>query len=280
MPPSPVLKAGLLASTLLPALLLSGCIEVPKTVLLSDGFEPVAAACLFPSMDSSQSLPSSFSLLSWNIYKQQGDWQAELNRWIDDSDLLLLQEAQSSDELYDWLQVRDYRWFQVAAFTWQQQANGVLTASPGLPTRVCGQRIREPATRIPKSLLFGYYSLEGADQQLLVVNLHAVNFSLRGRTYQQQLDHISGFIEHYGGPVIVAGDFNRWNPRRERLLHRWAEREQLTEAVPVPDHRTRFAGYPLDAVFYRGLELDGVQSMRSQASDHGPLQASFRVKLK
>ncbi|MDX1266425.1 MAG: endonuclease/exonuclease/phosphatase family protein [Oceanisphaera sp.] len=274
MPPSLVLRAGLLAS----ALLLNGCIEVPKTMLLSDGFEPTTAGCLFPSMNGSPSLPSSFSLLSWNIYKQQGDWQAELNRWADNSDLLLLQEAQGADELYDWLQARDYHWFQVAAFTWQQQANGVLTASLGQPTRVCGQRIKEPATRIPKSLLFSYYPLEGAEQQLLVVNLHAVNFSLRGRTYQQQLDHISGYIEHYGGPVIVAGDFNRWNPRRERLLQRWAEREQLSEAAPVPDHRTRFAGYPLDAVFYRGLELNDVRSMRSEASDHGPLKASFRVK--
>ncbi|GHA27230.1 endonuclease/exonuclease/phosphatase family protein [Oceanisphaera arctica] len=271
---SPTLKAGLLASTLL----LSGCPEVPKTILLSDGFAPVAAECLYPSVNIIQPLPSSFSLLSWNIYKQQGDWQAELNRWIDDSDLLLLQEAQSSDELHDWLQARDYHWFQVAAFTWQEKANGVLTAAAGQASRVCGQRIREPATRIPKSLLFSYYHLEGAEQQLLVVNLHAVNFSLRGRTYQEQLDRISGFIENYGGPVIVAGDFNRWNPRRERLLQSWAEREQLIEAVPTPDHRTRFIGYPLDAVYYRGLELDGAQSMRSQASDHGPLQVSFRVK--
>ena len=274
MPPSLPLKAGLLAS----ALLLSGCPEVPETVLLSDGFAPMTAECLHPSLNGSRPLPAAFSLLSWNIYKQQGDWQRELNHWADGSELLLLQEARSSPELEQWLQKRDYHWFQVVAFNWEQQANGVLTAAVGQASRVCGQRIREPATRIPKSLLFSYYSLEGAEQQLLVVNLHAVNFSLRGRTYQQQLDRISGFIEHYGGPVIVAGDFNRWNPRRERLLHRWAEREQLTEAVPVPDHRTRFAGYPLDAIFYRGLELDDVQSMRSEASDHGPLKASFRVK--
>ncbi|MFP2770557.1 endonuclease/exonuclease/phosphatase family protein [Oceanisphaera sp. KMM 10153] len=274
MPPSPVLKGGLLAS----ALLLSGCIEVPKAILLSDGVEPVSAECLYPSANTIQSLPSSFSLLSWNIYKQQGDWQVELNRWVDDNNLLLLQEARASDELHQWLQARDYHWFQVAAFNWEQAANGVLTAAAGQASRVCGQRIREPATRIPKSLLFGYYHLEGSDQQLLVVNLHAVNFSLRGRTYQEQLNRISGFVENYGGPVIVAGDFNRWNSRRARLLQRWAEREQLIEAVPTPDHRTRFIGYPLDAVFYRGLELVQVQSMRSHASDHGPLKVSFRAK--
>ncbi len=274
MPLKLPLKAGLLAS----ALLLSGCPEVPETMLLSDGFAPMTAECLHPSVNGSQPLPSTFSLLTWNIYKQQGDWQTELDRWVGDSNLLLLQEARSSEELHHWLQQRHYHWFQVAAFNWEQKANGVLTASTGQASRVCGQRIREPATRIPKSLLFSYYSLEGASQQLLVVNLHAVNFSLRGRTYQEQLDRISGFIENYGGPVIVAGDFNRWNPRRERLLRLWAGREQLSEAVPTPDHRTRFIGYPLDAVFYRGLTLEQAQSMRSEASDHGPLKVSFRVK--
>lgn len=270
-------KVKRLTMALAVAALLSGCIEVPAKKLLSDGAPPMADECTRPSANNSLLLPSSFSLLTWNIYKQQGDWQPELNQWLDNSDLLLLQEAKASDELHQWLHQQDYHWFQVAAFNWNGIGNGVLTAAKGQPTEVCGQRLLEPATRIPKSLLFSYYSLQGSAQPLLLVNLHAVNFSLRGRTYNGQLDMISRKIGDYAGPVIVAGDFNRWNGRRKGFLDRWVAEEQLTEALPTPDVRTRFWGYPLDAVFYRGLILEQAQSMASESSDHNALQMRFRV---
>ncbi|WP_417614557.1 endonuclease/exonuclease/phosphatase family protein [Oceanisphaera sp.] len=266
-----------LTTALAVTLLLSGCIEVPDNKLLSDGVPSIAGECIRPSASSTQVLPSSFSLLTWNIYKQQGDWQPELDRWLNNSELLLLQEARASDELHRWMHQQDYHWFQVAAFNWQGMSNGVLTAAKGQSTEVCGRRLLEPITRIPKSLLFSYYSVEGSEQQLLVVNLHAVNFSLRGRTYNAQLDIISEAIGDYAGPVIVAGDFNRWNGRRNAFLDRWVAKEGLTEALPRPDVRTRFLGYPLDAVFYRGLTLEQARSMASSASDHSALQVRFRV---
>ncbi|MFD1007161.1 MULTISPECIES: endonuclease/exonuclease/phosphatase family protein [Oceanisphaera] len=259
------------------ALLLSGCIDVPEKKLLSDGGIPLDHECARPPVNNSHALPPSFSLLSWNIYKQQGDWQAELNQWLNNSDLLLLQEANASDELHQWLRQQEYHWFQVAAFNWNGIGNGVLTAAKGQPSQVCGKRLLEPATRIPKSLLFSYYSLQGSSQQLLLVNLHAINFSLRGRTYNEQLNMISNVIGDYTGPVIVAGDFNRWNGRRAGFLASWAAKEQLTEALPNPDIRTRFWGYPLDAVFYRGLTLEQAQGLESTASDHHALQMRFKV---
>ena len=272
-------RAGLRAGfwLLLSSSVLTGCLEIPDTLLVSDNNQTTAARCQYPSLAQSAALPSSFSLLSWNIYKQQGDWQPELEQWLDNSELLVLQEAKASPELQDWLQLQDYSWSQVAAFNWKNTENGVLTAAKSPATQTCGQRLLEPATRIPKSLLFSYYSLEDSPQQLLLVNLHAINFSLRGRTYNEQLQMISREISDYSGPVIVAGDFNRWNARREGFLSRWAKREQLIEALPNPDHRTRFMGYALDAVFYRGLELEEAQSMESEASDHSALQMRFRI---
>lgn len=258
-------------------LFLSGCIDVPENTLISHHNKPLVQECARPSGENSSLLPSRFSLLSWNIYKQQGDWQTELGQWLDNNDLLLLQEANASEHLQQWLAIHDYHWFQVAAFNWHGVSNGVLTAAKGQPSQVCGKRLLEPATRIPKSLLFSYYPLSGSAQQLLVVNLHAINFSLRGRTYNEQLNMISEVIGEYQGPVIVAGDFNRWNSRRDGFLARWAKKEQLIEALPEPDVRTRFLGHPLDAVFYRGLILEQARSLESTASDHNALQMRFSV---
>ena len=280
LPPSAWLKKTqglLLASTLL-----TGCLEVPAHILVSDGHGAINAKCQYPSaVGAAAALPSSFSLLSWNIYKQQGDWQPELAQWLDEHpssiDILVLQEAKTSPELKDWLAQRSFHWFQVAAFNWQDTANGVLTAAKSQATQVCAKRLLEPATRIPKSLLFSYYPLTDSPQQLLLVNLHAVNFSLRGRTYNEQLSMISNVIGDYPGPVIVAGDFNRWNARRQGFLARWAAKERLSEAQPTPDVRTRFLNYPLDGVFYRGLTLEYASSMESQASDHSAMQLRFTV---
>ncbi|WP_375057670.1 endonuclease/exonuclease/phosphatase family protein [Zobellella sp. DQSA1] len=259
------------------ALLLGGCIEVPAPLLLNDRLESVSEPCQYPSPVEYRPLPARFTLLSWNIYKQQGDWRSELDDWAADAELLLLQEASGTEALHHWLQERGYRWFQVPAFNWRGAPQGVLTAAPGEALQACGQRVVEPMTRVPKSQLFSRYQLTGEPEQLLVVNLHAINFSLRGRSYQEQLERISDVIGDYRGPVIVAGDFNRWNARRDRLLRHWAEREQLQEMTLAEDNRTRFAGYPLDSVFYRGLQLEQARSMTSTASDHGPIKAVFRV---
>lgn len=43
---------------------------------------------------------------------------------------------------------------------------------------------------------------------LMVVNIHAVNFSLGVDVYSKQLLPIGDQIAHHSGPVIMAGDFN------------------------------------------------------------------------
>ncbi len=47
---------------------------------------------------------------------------------------------------------------------------------------------------------------------LMVVNIHAVNFSLGVDVYSKQLLPIGDQIAHHSGPVIMAGDFNASEP--------------------------------------------------------------------
>lgn len=256
-------------------LTLTGCLEIPEESLLSDSHQPLAADCFYPSLTHIRPLPAEFTLLSWNIYKQQGNWQAELTPWVENVQLLVLQEASGKASLHTWLAQQDYQWDQVAAFRWREVPAGVMTAARASATQVCGQRVLEPISRIPKSQLFSRYHLEGASEQLLVVNLHGVNFSLRGRTYQAQLERITDYIADYRGPVIVAGDFNSWNAKRVILLQQWADSAQLQEVDLESDQRSRVFGYPLDRIYYRGLRLQRAKSMTSTASDHGPLLATF-----
>ncbi len=82
-------------------------------------------------------------------------------------------------------------------------------------------------------------------------------------------------------PVVLAGDFNEWNPfgrnlnRLKNIMHM------------VPSHRTFPSGFPiiaLDRIFYRGgltLTSHYVHDSRlgRTASDHRPLVATFTLGL-
>jgi endonuclease/exonuclease/phosphatase (EEP) superfamily protein YafD len=64
---------------------------------------------------------------------------------------------------------------------------------------------------------------------LMVVNIHAVNFSLGVDVYSKQLLPIGDQIAHHSGPVIMAGDFNAWSRPRMNALYRFAREMSLRE---------------------------------------------------
>ena len=56
-------------------------------------------------------------------------------------------------------------------------------------------------------------------------------------------------------------------------------RLRLKEVRFTPDERMTFmTGLPLDHVFYRGLNVKEAHSIKSNASDHNPLEVSFSLK--
>ena len=83
-------------------------------------------------------------------------------------------------------------------------------------------------------------------------------------------DYLTKF-EHT--PVIVAGDFNNWNKKRNTLIHEFCETLGLTQATFEEDkHIKRFAKHPLDLILYRNLKCDYALAVDSQQiSDHNPL---------
>lgn len=81
-------------------------------------------------------------------------------------------------------------------------------------------------------------------------------------------------------PVVLGGDFNR--PRAAAACHRLL-REALTDCASV-DGRVPQASFPsprpllrLDYLYVRGIAVDEIQVLPSQASDHRPLLAQLNV---
>ena len=239
---------------------------------------PGSFATIGQALPPGEPLPSEGSLkvLVWNIFKQQrAEWLSVLQNFGKDAHLVLLQEAQTTPELVKFATSNYLAADQVPAFVLPQHPSGVMTLSAAHPVYCCPLREREPILRLSKSALVTVYPLPDG-RLLMVVNIHAVNFSLGVDVYSKQLGPIGDQISHHNGPVIMAGDFNAWSRPRMNALYRFAREMTLREVRFTDDHRRRAFGRPLDFVFYRGLNVAEASVLVTRASDHNPLLVEFR----
>jgi endonuclease/exonuclease/phosphatase (EEP) superfamily protein YafD len=211
----------------------------------------------------------------WNIFKQQrADWLSVLKDFGKDAQLVLLQEAQTTPELVSFATSNYLAADQVPAFVLPQHPSGVMTLAAAHPVYCCPLREREPLLRLAKSALITVYPLLDG-QLLMVVNIHAVNFSLGVDVYSKQLGPIGEQIALHRGPVIMAGDFNAWSRKRINALYQFASDMALHEVNFADDHRRKAFGRPLDFIFYRNLGVTEASVLVTQASDHNPLLVEF-----
>ncbi|MDR0806466.1 MAG: endonuclease/exonuclease/phosphatase family protein [Enterobacteriaceae bacterium] len=225
----------------------------------------------FPPLVTSGAL----NIMVWNIFKQQrANWLNVLKKHGLDSQLVLLQEAQTTPELINFATANYLASDQVPAIMLPQYSMGVMTLASANPIYCCPLREREPLLRLSKSALVTVYPLDDG-QQLMVVNIHAVNFSFGVDIYNQQLKPIGEQILQHTGPVIMAGDFNAWSRQRLYALYRFSARAGLQEVRFTHDWRKKAFGRPLDFVFYRGLKVEESSVLVTDASDHNPLLVRF-----
>lgn len=248
------------------------------------GVAATPAAChaaletLAADESSGDASPASlFSLLVWNIKKgSDSSWHEDLSRWSGDSDLILLQEALAPGARPSMSADHGAAAF-APGYARGALQTGVATLSDERSSIQCQLRSREPWLRTPKATLLTRYDLGDPGQSLLVLNTHMINFTLGTRAYRRQLAVIEGLVEAHEGPVIVAGDFNTWNDRRQQALDEFAARSQLSLVPFADDQRTRFMGKPLDHVLVGGATIQEARSLVVDSSDHNPIWVSLRL---
>jgi endonuclease/exonuclease/phosphatase (EEP) superfamily protein YafD len=209
-------------------------------------------------------------LLSWNIQKTANDgWQQDLTRYSKDSSLVLLQEANDTAPLSNTLMQFSQASLAPGYHTGKMQT-GVMTTARQTALHHCFLQHREPWLRSFKTVQLSWYALRN-QQQLLVVNIHGVNFTLGTKDYQQQLQAFSEIAENHQGPMIIVGDFNTWSVSRLATLDGSADRLGLAAMTFNTDVRKHFFGNPLDHIYVRGLKVDASSTKISLSSDHNPL---------
>ncbi|MCX2979347.1 endonuclease/exonuclease/phosphatase family protein [Halieaceae bacterium IMCC14734] len=232
-----------------------------------------AAAMAQPSMDGSQ-----IRLANWNIQKasQQG-WRHDLRLLGEDIDLLLLQEAVLERELETTIDNADLHAVFAPGYATDDERTGVMTLSRTPPISECLLSHQEPWLLTPKATGISTYRISGSTQPLLVINLHAVNFTFGTSALDQQLSDATGVIRQHQGPVIFSGDFNTWSAARLLLLTSLMEQLGLAALDYNDDQRKLVFGLPLDHIFVRGLRVVSSGTRAVTSSDHNPIFATFAV---
>lgn len=192
-------------------------------------------------------------------------------------DILLFQETVFPDNL-----------FSVAGLSFAAAANirirrfhfGVLTAAiADIYTKTDVMSLaRETIVATRKNALMTRYWLSSGDL-LMVVNLHAVNFTSRA-WYQWEFFRLLKTLQHHKGPLIMAGDFNCWNRSRHNIIQTLARGLSLQQAQPErPGLVKQIFGFELDRIYFRQLTLLHMDALENRVfSDHNPLVARFSCK--
>lgn len=226
-----------------------------------------------------KALPSSFTLLNWNIYKQKrNNWEVKLQEWATTADLITLQEAKYSPELISFSDKNGFFYLQNFAFKQSGFIYGVNTLSKASPIAACGTRQKEPWIIVRKTALASTYPIQGSEETLLVINLHGINFTFTERPLIKQLAPYLSLINRHQGPVIFSGDFNTWSDARLEGVDQTLLEIGFSELAFEYDQRSRIFGLPLDHIYFRDLKVVDAQSLITKASDHNPLLVTFEIE--
>ena len=277
----------LLPLALLP-LVVPGCAGLPQAAVAVDPVAPVHA--LAHDADSCEIGPEStgakasesldpywIELLNWNIEKGgSADWGSELYELGVHADVLTLQEAPLVNPGWEDHVVETFHAF-APGYSTRRSPTGVMTVSTAVPLVQCNLSAREPWLRTPKATLVTEYALSGRYETLLVINIHAVNFTLGLQAFEAQLGAAADILERHDGPVIFAGDFNTWRQSRLTHLEVLIDSHGLAAVEFEDDDRKRFLGHPLDHVYVRGLEVVAAETHETRASDHNPMRVWLSI---
>lgn len=239
---------------------------------------PAAPLVQSPVFFENAVIPDCFSLLCWNVHKEnlKVEFSDQIREWKNDHglDLILLQEARFSNAL---ISIGGFPYVAAANLRLPRHYSGVITAANADPqsSRFHMTQAREPLIFTPKNSLITIYRFRNKET-LMMVNLHAINFKSLA-WYQWELARLFDLLRAYRGAMVLAGDFNCWRRSRKRILDHFTDLLGLVYAPPENGrHVKQWFGFHLDRVYYRGLRPVSIQALDcKRLSDHNPIIADF-----
>jgi endonuclease/exonuclease/phosphatase (EEP) superfamily protein YafD len=159
---------------------------------------------------------------------------------------------------------------------YNNHATGTMVGSSADPEEVVVTHTPdyEPMTNTPKALTYARYALEGSDKSLLVISVHAINFTTIG-PFKRNMLQARAEIEKHDGPVLFAGDFNTHHNLRTNYLMNMMKELKFSTIKFINGHQRmkfKLTGSILDHGFVRGLKVKHAEVLgKAKGSDHKPM---------
>ena len=262
---------------------LSACAHQPVSTEANVGPETTTEVSLCRDLlatnwDTSDELDASnISLFNWNVHKtRERGWRDDFDALAGAADLVLFQEASIREETIAEIDSSRH-WSFAPGYTKLGEVTGVMTLSSIKPLAQCSFTHAEPWLRTPKATSVTQYALSDTEETLVVVNVHAVNFSFGTADFKEQFRQIGQVLENHTGPIILSGDLNTWRGRRVQIVNEVADSLSLKAVGFDIDNRVQFFGNTLDHIYVRGLRILDTGTEIVSSSDHNPMTAIFGV---
>ena len=270
-------------ATLIAIASLTGCAVTDENVsALASNIHTNPLACSSELVGSHRSAIGALDsgdirLVNWNIQKgSDSKWTTDLATYQGNPDLMVLQEVPLNSNAWDLITADLHHAFSPGYRT-SKSLTGVMTISATKPLTQCNFVSVEPWLRSAKATVITEYGLTDTDQTLLVVNIHALNFTFGIQDFHKQIRRAQSVMTHHAGPILLSGDFNTWNWRRSRIMNEVTESIGLVMLTYDEDHRKRFLRQPLDQIYIRGLKVIQATTREVDSSDHSPMSARFSL---
>lgn len=243
---------------------------------------PIEEAHVVSGHATDNDFDSSIKVLVWNIKKtQEANWQKEFLSFAHDRDLFLIQEAYPNSLFTSTLDTfEDIRWDMGISFLYKLYdylPTGTMIGSKVLPTYFVVKHSpdMEPVTETPKAMTYAKFPLEGRREELLVINVHGINFNDFG-AFKRHMGQVEEEILKHSGPVLIAGDFNTRTKDRTSYMFHLMKKLGLQEIqFKNGDQRmtAKFTNNILDYGFIRGLRVLNAEVLGfATGSDHKPMR--------
>ena len=125
-----------------------------------------------------QVLSGPLAILSWNIQKASNEgWMEDLVALGSGAHLTFIQEAAIHAQLGEVHPTGPLYQSFAQGYATQSVSTGVMTLSSHAPTMQCNFTRVEPWLGTPKAATVTEHALDGREDRLLAINLHAINFT-------------------------------------------------------------------------------------------------------
>lgn len=269
---------GLLISTLVPSLTFANIERQPCNFLCKEIPDPNEVLKAFDQPVRRELTSDVLRVLAWNVYKgRKAGFFQDFRTMAQNADLVMLSEGTDGDKVKPVLdQTLGFGWAMgISFFMKDEVATGIITGSYAVPTAVTYSRTKdlEPFSDSPKIILVSKYRHLPSQTEILVLNIHGINW-VGTDVFLRQIQGVEPFLAAHRGPILFAGDFNMKKDRLAAITPVLAK-YGLTRAPWINPNQEK----QLDDAFLRGFAVRKA-ALVNEVIDHGSDHPALWLELK